>query len=91
VELSQGKDKDKDKAVVTVEDGGPGIPEEHLEKIFHRFFSYRPDEPPRRDEHTGLGLAIVRAIVEGYGGSVKAENSARGGARFTVELPLHRG
>ena len=80
----------KDRAAVVIEDGGPGIPEEHLEKIFHRFFSYRPDEPPRRDEHTGLGLAIVRAIVEGYGGSVGAGNGTGGGARFTVELPLHR-
>lgn len=77
-------------AVVTVGDQGPGIPPEHLDRIFDRFFSYRPSGPepgagPRR--HAGLGLAIVRAIVEGYGGSVEVQNARRGGAELRVRLP----
>src|SRR4051812_8453027 len=57
---------------VRIEDQGSGIPESHLDRIFDRFFTYRPDEPHARDGHTGLGLAIVKAIVEGYGGTVTA-------------------
>ena len=74
-----------------VEDQGPGIPSEHLQKAFDRFFSYRPEEKPsgvrRIPHHSGLGLAIVRAIVDGYGGSVEAVESPHGGARLQVHLP----
>jgi two-component system sensor histidine kinase ChvG len=71
--------------VIVVEDQGPGIPEGHLERIFDRFFRYRPEGG--RDGHTGLGLAITRAIVDGYGGSILARNRPEGGARFEVRLP----
>lgn len=74
-------------AAICIEDQGPGIPESHLEKIFDRFFTYRPGEPHARDGHTGLGLAIARAIVEGYGGTITAGNRPEGGARFEVRLP----
>jgi two-component system sensor histidine kinase ChvG len=74
-------------AKVTIADQGPGIPEEHRERIFHRFFSYRP-EGDQGSGHTGLGLALVRAIVESYGGSVDAEPRDGGGTRMIVELPL---
>jgi two-component system sensor histidine kinase ChvG len=77
--------------LVLVDDRGPGIPETHLDRIFDRFFRYRPDEPVSRMEarngHTGLGLAIVKAIVDGYGGSITARNRPEGGARFEVRLP----
>ena len=76
-------------AVVTVRDRGPGIPEEHLEKIFSRFFSYRRNGT-EGDGHTGLGLAIVKTIVEAYGGEVRAANHAGGGAVFETALPLVR-
>jgi len=76
-----------DAAVVSVADQGPGIPEEHRERIFDRFFTWRPNEPHARDGHTGLGLAIVKAIAEGYGGSVSVRNGPQGGARFEVRLP----
>ncbi len=72
--------------VISIEDRGPGIPEAHLERVFDRFFSYRPGEA-RRD-HVGLGLAIARQIVESYGGSISASNRQGGGARFEVRLPL---
>lgn len=76
------------RAVVRVADRGPGIPQEHLERIFTRFFSYRPQGG---DAHSGLGLATVKAIVEGYGGTVTAANREDGGAVFTVSLPLAEG
>jgi two-component system sensor histidine kinase ChvG len=76
-------------AIVTVSDRGPGIPEEHLHRIFDRFFTWRPNDqaaPASRARHTGLGLAIVKAIVEGYGGTVSARNRPEGGAAFEVRL-----
>jgi two-component system sensor histidine kinase ChvG len=84
-------------AVLCVADHGPGIPPEHLQRIFDRFFSYRPmdgyrpaagaDKTPNpRGEHPGLGLAIVKSIVEGYSGTVCASNREGGGAVFEVRL-----
>ena len=76
---------------MTVSDEGPGIPAAHAERIFDRFFSYRPDGAGEAGRlHTGLGLAIVKSIVEGYGGSVSAANNPGGGAAFTVRMPASR-
>jgi two-component system sensor histidine kinase ChvG len=75
---------------VVVADRGPGIPPAHLESVFDRFFTYRPDEPAGRREHAGLGLAIARTIVEGYGGTITARNREGGGACFEVRLPSTR-
>ena len=74
------------RARVSIADSGPGIPEDDLERIFERFFSYRPSS--QKGEHIGLGLAVVKAIVEGYGGTVAADNRPRGGAVLSIELPL---
>jgi two-component system sensor histidine kinase ChvG len=76
--------EDADACVVTVDDRGPGIPDAHLERIFERFFSYRPAEGRR--EHLGLGLPIARRIVEAHGGTITAGNRPGGGARFEVRL-----
>jgi two-component system sensor histidine kinase ChvG len=73
-------------AEVAVADDGPGIPEEHRERIFTRFFSWRP--AGEGAGHTGLGLAIVRAIVDGYGGRVSYRSRAPRGTEFIVKLPL---
>lgn len=78
---------DGDDAVATIADEGPGIPEEHLDRIFSRFFSYRPDHPDDGG-HSGLGLSIVRAVVEAYHGTVTAGSRSGGGAKITVRLPL---
>jgi signal transduction histidine kinase len=74
-------------AVLTVEDDGPGIPPEALERVFDRF--YRVDRGRARAHGgSGLGLAIVRHVTETHGGRVWAENFGDGsGARFTVRLP----
>ena len=71
---------------VRVSDRGPGIPEAHLERVFDRFFSYRPDGDRRA--HMGLGLSIAKAIVAGYGGSIAAKNRDGGGAELIVRLPV---
>jgi two-component system sensor histidine kinase ChvG len=75
-----------EQAMIRIEDRGPGIPEGNLDRLFDRFFTYRPNEPRARESHTGLGLAIVKSIVESYGGMVAARNRDGGGACFEVRL-----
>jgi two-component system sensor histidine kinase ChvG len=74
-----------DDVEVVIGDRGPGIPTEHRDRIFARFFSYRPDADD--DGHTGLGLAIVKAIVEGYGGRIGFRDRSGGGTEFVVTIP----
>jgi len=74
---------------VTVDDEGPGIPEESLSSVFDRFFTSRPQD--HNTFHSGLGLAISRQIIEAHSGKLWAENrrSDEGqviGARFVIEL-----
>ncbi len=75
---------------VTVEDEGPGIPEDKLEKIFQRFYTDRP-KGAKFGNNSGLGLSIVRQITETHRGAVWAENRMTDGkitgARFVVDLP----
>ena len=78
-------DKDEEQFSIVVEDEGPGIPEDALEKIFTRFYTKRP-KGAAFGNNSGLGLAISRQIVNSHGGSVIAENRAEGGARFIVHL-----
>lgn len=75
-----------DRAVLSVLDDGPGIPEEDLPRLFDRF--YRADSSrTRQSGGAGLGLAIVRAIITAHGGRIEAANRPGGGARMTVVLP----
>jgi two-component system, OmpR family, sensor histidine kinase KdpD len=72
---------------IEVEDEGPGIPPEHLERIFDKF--HRASEGDNRPAGTGLGLSICRGFVEGLGGRIAAANrSDRSGAQFTITLPV---
>ena len=71
--------------LLRVSDQGPGLPEEHAQRIFDRFFSFRPGED--KGAHAGLGLAIVKSIAESHGGSVRAFNLPSGGACFEVRVP----
>jgi two-component system sensor histidine kinase CpxA len=72
---------------VGVRDHGPGVPEEHLGRIFEPF--YRVDDSRGRDPHgTGLGLAIVARILRMHRGSVQARNVPAGGFEVTLSLPV---
>jgi two-component system phosphate regulon sensor histidine kinase PhoR len=74
-----------DRALLSVSDHGPGVPESDLDRVFERF--YRVDKSRTRDPGgTGLGLSIVRHLVELHGGRVSAANRDEGGAIFTISL-----
>jgi signal transduction histidine kinase len=78
-----------DTVVVCVEDNGPGIRPELLERIFEPGFSTRRSLAPWPEaQHQGLGLSIVRELVEQAGGTIRAGSAGRRGARFEIELPL---
>ncbi len=85
---------------IAIEDEGPGVPQENLERIFERFYTDRPQES--FGQNSGLGLNISRQIVVAHGGRLWAENrtddgdgarsvgaaeSKSGGARFVIRLP----
>ena len=74
-------------AVLRILDEGPGIPENRLETVFHRFYSERPKGESFGD-HSGLGLSIAKQIIEGHDGTLVASNRDAGGACFTLTLPL---
>ncbi len=79
---------------ISVEDDGPGLPPNKLDKIFDRFYTERPDVK-QFGTHSGLGLAIAKQILENYGGTISAENRMHNGqvvgARFVVQLPKNQG
>ena len=66
---------------LTLEDNGPGVPEDMQEQIFEPFFTTRPSG-------TGLGLAVVRAVIEAHRGTIELDPACRKGARFILRLPL---
>ena len=74
-------------AVIAVADQGCGIDEEHLPRIFERF--YRVDKARSRKEGgTGLGLSIVKHIVQAHGGAVSVESEPGVGTTFRLFLPM---
>jgi two-component system sensor histidine kinase ChvG len=85
----------KDEVEIAVDDDGPGIRPDAIERIFERFYTDRPEQG--FGQNSGLGLSISRQIIEGHGGRIWAENrTARPrpgaepevkGARFIVRLP----
>ncbi|WP_205910587.1 sensor histidine kinase [Rhizobium sp. P44RR-XXIV] len=80
------------RCVIYVEDNGPGIQAEDIDRIFERFYTDRP-ESEGFGQNSGLGLSISRQIAEAHGGSLRAENiidsegTALLGARFILSLP----
>jgi heavy metal sensor kinase len=82
--------REKDRALLSVRDTGPGIAAEHLPHIFDRF--YRVDSGRSRDQGgSGLGLNIVRWIAESHGGQIAVASEVGEGTTFTVRLPASNG
>jgi signal transduction histidine kinase len=79
--------RDGEKVKIQIIDTGPGIPPQHLDKIFQPFFTTKRD--PRKGEHkgTGLGLAICKDIVEHHDGTIEVTSEVGRGTTFTVLLP----
>jgi len=86
----------KSEVEIVVDDDGPGVPAEAVEKIFERFYTYRPDQD--FGQNSGLGLSISKHIIEAHGGRIWVENRTSPasnpdepptvlGARFIVRLP----
>ena len=84
------------KVIITVEDNGPGIRAENIDRIFERFYTDRPGAESF-GQNSGLGLSISRQIIEAHNGTLNAENitapndpDKKLGARFTIVLPLEK-
>jgi len=73
-----------DEILITVSDTGPGIPQEHLSKIFDRFWR----APGTKQTGSGLGLAIAKGIILAHGGTIWAESEFGKGSSFFFTLPL---
>ena len=73
-------------ALLVVEDSGPGLPEELLEKVFDPFFRHEAADRPAV-HGSGLGLAIARGIAEQMGGTITLSNRPEGGLRQEVRFP----
>jgi len=81
-----GKKRDDGKIEIFVQDDGPGIPAESLDRVFERF--YRVDKARSREQGgTGLGLSIVKHIVQAHGGEVWVKSEPGKGATFFFTLP----
>jgi signal transduction histidine kinase len=81
VELRVERSRDRQGVEFIVEDTGPGIPGEVMDRLFEPFFT-------TRDTGSGLGLSNAQKIVKSHGGIVLVENRDGGGARFIIRLPV---
>lgn len=81
--------REGDWQVLHVDDDGPGIAAEDRQRVFEPFVTTKRDETAGESHGGwGLGLSVSRRILERYGGTLQAEASPWGGARFTVRLPM---
>ena len=91
---SEGEDRwvriraevDGERTEIHVEDNGPGIPEEHRERVFDYRFRGHVES-----EGSGLGLAITREALQRVGGTIRLEDRPEGGCHFVVDVPAARG
>ncbi|MGM0552477.1 MAG: ATP-binding protein [Pseudomonadota bacterium] len=74
--------RDGNQVRITIDDAGPGIPGDSLERLFEPFFTTKP-----AGQGTGLGLPVAYSIVRDHGGTLMASNRPEGGARFILTLP----
>ena len=80
---------DEDRVLLSVQNPGPEIPDEHLPSIFNRFYRIDPSRQ-RQSEGAGLGLAITKSIVEAHEGNIEVISNL-GITRFTISLPRAAG
>ncbi|MBN2689540.1 MAG: ATP-binding protein [Gammaproteobacteria bacterium] len=73
--------------IITIEDEGPGLPEQELEKIFDPFYRLEPSRS-KMTGGTGLGLAIAKSIVSNHNGTIEVANRDHGGLKIDIILPL---
>ena len=83
-EIRMKLEKQEKKILFTIEDNGPGISEQGMKHIFHKFYQ---DDSSHKSAGNGLGLALVKQILDISGGSIFVENIPSGGSRFVVKLP----
>jgi len=80
IKLEAINDRSANFLQLAIHDNGPGIPAEHVEKVFEPYVT-------TKTKGTGLGLAIVKKIVEEHGGSIWVDRTIKQGAGFIVRLP----
>lgn len=78
---------ESDSIGITIDDEGPGIPEQELTRVFEPFYRVEPSRSPETGG-IGLGLAIALSIVQAHGGELKLVNRPEGGLRAKVSLPV---
>ena len=83
IEVRSRFDREQQRAIIEIEDNGPGIPEEMLGKIFDPFFTSKP-----AGQGTGLGLAVSYGIVRDHNGEISVTSTPGQLTRFTITLPL---
>lgn len=84
IEIVVSSESNKKNSLIKIKDNGPGIAQEHLQRIFERF--YRIDSSREVSRGTGLGLSIVKHIISKHGGKIWAESEGQG-TTFVIELP----
>jgi len=87
ITITSGKDMDGKAVRVQVEDTGTGIKKENLSRLFVEFQQLGADAY-RKPGGTGLGLAICKQIIEGHGGTIRAESEEGRGSKFIFTLPI---
>jgi len=75
--------RESDVVHIAIEDTGPGIPPDVMNKIFDPFFTTKP-----KDKGTGLGLSLCQGLVAAHGGEISVESPPGKGARFTLRMPI---
>ena len=79
---------DGDYAVIRIRDSGEGIPQEHLSRIFERFYKVDGSRKKDGEPGTGLGLAIAQQIIQAHDGMITVQSDSEVGSEFEVRIPI---